>query len=168
MQYSDSFKSQIVRRLSGPKAMTATALAQEVGIAQPTLSRWLTEATLRSMTVDEPKSPKSSKDWTPVEKFRALAQAEGLDGEALGAFLRREGLHEAQLTEWRQAAQAALGAPSGGKQSRADVKRVKELERELNRKEKALAEVSALLVLKKNMSAYWAGVDDSTDDETDK
>ena len=148
--------------------MSAGALAREVGLPQPTLSRWLSEATLRSMSVDEPKSPKSSKAWTPGEKFRALAQAEGLEGEALGTFLRREGLHEAQLAEWRQAAQAALGDVPGGKPSRADAKRIKELERELNRKEKALAEVSALLVLKKNMTAYWAAVDASTDDETDK
>ena len=148
--------------------MTATALARELGLPQPTLSRWLTEAMLRPMSIDEPKSPKSSKAWTPVEKLHALAQADGLEAEALGAFLRREGLHEAQLAEWRQAAQAALGGPASGKSSRADVKRIKELERELNRKEKALAEVSALLVLKNNMTAYWAGVDNSTDDETDQ
>ena len=148
--------------------MTAVALGREVGIAQPTLSRWLAEATLRSMSIEERKSPKSSKAWTPSEKFRALAEVEGLEGEEMGAFLRRVGVHEGQLTQWRQAVQAALGAPSREKSSRVDAKRIKELERELNRKEKALAEVSALLVLKKNMSAYWAGVADSTDDETGK
>ena len=44
---------------------------------------------------------------------------------------------------------------------KSDKKRIKELERELNRKEKALAETAALLVLRKKFNAYWEGKEDS-------
>ena len=86
----------------------------------------------------------------------------------MGAFLRREGLHTAQLEEWRtvamEAAQAALGAakkPSRPKAS-PEAKLVKALQRELHRKDKALAEVTALLVLKKKLEAIWGDEDDNT------
>ncbi len=44
-------------------------------------------------------------------------------------------------------------------QAKADKKRIKELERELKRKDKALAEAAAILVLRKKFNAYWS--DDS-------
>src|SRR2546425_838680 len=83
------------------------------------------------------------------------------DNSALGAFRRREGLHEAQLKEWRAEAEAALGGGTrrSGKRS-AEAKRVKQLERELRRKDKALAEASAILVLKKKAAAIWGDEDD--------
>ena len=97
-----------------------------------------------------------------------LAQAEGLAGEALGEFLRREGVHEADLAEWRNAALVALGPRSKTPAVSGDARRVRELERELLRKDKALAETAALLVLKKKVQDYWGDEDDSTKKETDK
>ena len=72
----------------------------------------------------------------------------------LGAFLRREGVHEAELEQCRVAvvdgATSALegGAPRPSARG-ADTKRIKELERQIRRKDKALAETAALLVLQK-------------------
>lgn len=97
-----------------------------------------------------------------------VAQAEGLTGEALGVLLRREGIHEADLAEWRGAALLGLGPRSKTPAASADAKRVRELERELLRKDKALAETAALLVLKKKVHEYWGDEDDSTKKETDK
>ena len=84
-----------------------------------------------------------------------MLEASRLSDEQLGAFLRREGLHEATLREWRAAALEALGTP---KTARAETRRVRELERELRRKDKALAETAALLVLqKKGLSGRFSG-----------
>ena len=106
-QFSDAFKARVVQRLVGPRAVSANALAEEVGVSQESLSRWLRAArSVGAMT-----SP-SKKPWTGAEKLRVVTEASGLTGSALGAFLRREGLHEAQLTAWRAAAEAALGAPA--------------------------------------------------------
>jgi transposase len=105
--------------------------------------------------------PKRPEDWDWVEKMRVVMEARGKNGEGLGAFLRTEGIHEVQLRDWEMAIRGSLNK-RGRKPQRnaADVKRVKELERELRRKEKALAETAALLVLKKTVDAIWGDGDD--------
>jgi transposase len=91
------------------------------------------------------------KEWTGAEKLRVVLAAAGLEERALGALLRREGLHAAQLAAWRQAVETALDAPARRAPAgpSAETRRIQELERELARKERALAETAALLVLKK-------------------
>jgi len=157
MLYTDTFKARMVRRMLGPKAMSANALADEVGIAQPTPSRWLREtSTFRAMAKKDKDEPppadtgagKRPQDWTAGERLRAVAETLALDGEALGEYLRRNGIHSEQLEQWRADAQAALELPRRRRPA-AETKRIKELERELRRKDKALAEAAALLVLRK-------------------
>jgi len=158
-QFSDAFKARAVARLIGPSAVSANALAEEIGVSQESLSRWLRVA--RSVSA---MSPSSKKSWTGAEKLRVVTEARGLTGSALGAFLRREGLHEAQLTAWRTAAEAALGASARARPGRSpEAQRIRELERELRRKDQALAETAALLVLKKKVQAIWGDADDTTD-----
>ena len=87
--------------------------------------------------------------------------------QELGGYLRRTGLHEVQLEQWRRQARAgameALQSKSIRKKASVEAKRVRTLERELRRKEKALAETAALLVLKKKAAAIWGDEDDSTE-----
>jgi transposase len=159
-QYSTAFKSRMLRRLIGPDAVSANALAQEVGVGQTLLSRWLRE----SRTV-EPMTSSKKKRWTGAEKLRVLLEARGLSETDLGALLRREGLHETDLTAWQAAAEAALTpgrrAAASPEQQR-DQRRIHELERELRRKDAALAETAALLVLKKKVQEIWGDADDLT------
>lgn len=182
MVYAEKFKAKIVRRLVGPSAVSATQLAKEVGISQATLSKWLREGGRRYSMVNsdgedgavvELRQPRRPQDWPAAERLEAVLEASALGDAELGALLRRKGLHEADLAEWRrvalEAAQAALTGDLRGrsKAKPVDVKRVKELEREvkslsedLRRKEKALAEVTALLVLKKKLESLGLGEDD--------
>jgi hypothetical protein len=150
----------MLRRLIGPSAESATALAQEVGVSQAALSRWLRE----SRSVD-PMTSSKKKRWTGAEKLRVLLEARGLSEGDLGALLRREGLHETDLTTWQAAAEAALNpgrhAGTSAEQQR-DQRRIQELERELRRKEAALAETAALLVLKKKVQEIWGDEADGT------
>ena len=156
--YTEAFKSRVVRRLVGPSAQSANAVAAEVGVAQATLSRWLVAA--RNVG-DMPRA--TTKKWTGAEKLRVVTEARGLSESALGALLRREGLHEAQLIAWRAAAEAALTDPARGRPvPSAETKRIQALERELRRKDAALAETAALLVLKKKAEAWWGDADDTT------
>jgi transposase-like protein len=159
VEYSESFKEKAVQKMLPPNGRSAGALAAELGLPQPTLSRWLREA----RTIGDVKTP--SKKWTVVEKLRVLVEAGRLEESELGAFLRREGLHEAQLKQWRAEAESALGGATkrSGKSS-AQSKRIKQLERELRRKDKALAEAAAILVLKKKAAAIWGDEDDDTTD----
>jgi len=157
-QYSEAFRTRMVRRLVGPSAVSATAMAREVGVPQATLSRWVLAA---GNVGDMTRAP--TKKWTGAEKLRVVREAHGLSGSVLGAFLRREGLHEAQLTAWRAAAEAALAEPARGRTPPSvEAKRIQELERELRRKDAALAETAALLVLKKKLEAIWGDADTTT------
>ena len=157
-QYSPAFKSRMLRRLVGPSAVSANALAKEVGVHQPLLSRWLRE----SRNVEDMGASKKRK-WTGAEKLRVVIAARGLSETELGALLRREGVHEAELTAWQAAAEAALNDTSRRGVRSADALRVHELERELRRKDAALAETAALLVLKKKVQEIWGDEDATTD-----
>ena len=109
-------------------------------------------------------SARSPRDFSPSEKLQLVQQSAPLDEAALGAFLRREGVHHADLTLWRaQAAEAAMGALAGKRQRTAEQKRVRQLEAELKRKDRALAETAALLVLSKKVQALWG---EHEDDDT--
>jgi hypothetical protein len=124
-----------------------------------------------SPTHDAPSSAsaaRSPRAWTAEEKYQVVLEAAGVPPAELGAFLRRKGLHEAQLQAWRdlvaQAARAALGAGSKGRRAQAskEAQRIRELEKDLQRKEKALAEMTALLALKKKLDLLWGDADDDT------
>ena len=160
IRYSEALKARVLRRLVGPHAVSANRLAPEVGVSQVTLSRWLSEA--RSV---EGMTRPNKKKWTGAEKWRVVMAAHGLSEPELGALLRREGLHAAQLAEWQAAALAAMGSPRLGAKAvpSAETQRIQELERELRRKDAALAETAALLVLKKKVQAMWGDADDTTD-----
>ena len=170
MPYSTAFKAKMVQKLADPRGPTAGQLAQEVGVHQTTLSRWLREAgrvadrdvlilsshPRRAMTAKRPQ------DWSAQDKLNLVIEAAAVPDEELGAFLRRKGLHEAQFTQWREAVLAGLEkrpARSSNKPT-PEARRVRELERELARKDKALAEAAALLVLKKKVQAIWGDADD--------
>lgn len=167
MNYSDGFKARMVRRMAGPEGISANSLSQEVGIGQPTLSRWLRDARRVDGMRDKKKSGQGSKSktWSAEEKLRVVGEAARLTDEELGQFLRSEGVHEATLREWREAAAAGLASTSGTRRNKKspEAKRVKDLERELRRKEKALAEMAALITLQKKVQAIWGDGADDTD-----
>lgn len=171
-EYSENFKRKMVQRMSGTHARSATSLAKETGVAQATLSRWLIQArTIGLMSKNEHQTPRPDllrKERTPEEKLRLVLEAARISHAELGAFLRRHGLHEADLDEWRDAMLTGLKPPPSKHARSLEVRRVKQLEKELNRKDKALAEAAALLVLQKKVQALWGDEDDDTKKENDE
>ena len=157
--YSAAFKGRMLRRLVGPQAISANALAREVGVGQNSLSRWLRES--RNVEGMTPSSNRK-KQWTGAEKLRVVSEARGLSETDLGALLRREGLHATDLAAWRTAAEAALSTSSRRAAPSVEQRRIQALERELRRKDAALAETAALLVLKKKVQEIWGDGDDTT------
>lgn len=158
--FSLPYKQKIVERLTGANAVSARQVARETGISQETVSRWLREARSLPDVASRKRGP--TKTWTVDEKVRVLAESGKLTGAELTRYLEREGLLLAELEQWR----LALGGDASA--SIATTKRMRKLERELARKEKALAEAAALLVLKKKVEHLWEGEDDDTDEENDK
>jgi transposase-like protein len=147
----------MVQRMAGPERISATALSTEVGVSQATLSRWLRDArTVGPMNGKNKKDARKPRRRTAVDKFRLVTEAASLSGEALGEFLRKEGVHAAELEEWRKQATDSLKDLKRRKSERTpEARRIRELESELRRKEKALAEAAALLVLQKKLQTYW-------------
>jgi transposase len=178
MEYTADVKARMVRRMVGPSAVSARRLEEETGISQPTLSRWLREAASirdvnRSKSPSTPPAPTPAQpmrpqDWTALERAQVVLEASQLAEDELGEFLRRKGLHREHLDAWVEALEQALARPPQRPGRSADAKRIKELEREIARKDKALAETTALLVLKKKLAALLGEEDDDTDERSDK
>lgn len=171
MSYSAAFRASMIKKMTGRGAVTATALSSETGVSQATLSRWKREASsVLEVPKDKPTEqakPKRAQDWTPEEKFDALMETSGLDGTELGDYLRRHGLHSDQLSAWRAEAMGALGTPAKTGKRSPEQREIRRLEREVRRKDKALAETTALLVLKKKFDALFADEDSDTNPESD-
>jgi len=163
--------------MTGPNALSASMLSKQIDVPQPTLSKWLRIAGIGSSFTYPCKhnntvqmrpcvTPKSPKQWNPEEKLAAVLEAASLTDEQLGDFLRRKGLHETYLQQWRIQMLDGLGKKPAGKPkakpNKAQANQVRELEKELRRKDKALAETAALLVLKKKARQIWGDEDDNT------
>jgi transposase-like protein len=97
--------------------------------------------------------------WTAAARFDAVLSTAAMDETARNAWCREHGVYPQELSQWRQAATQALAEPEEARaspqQTKQDQRRIKELERELRRKDKALAEAAALLVLSKKVSAIF-------------
>lgn len=175
MKYSSAFKAKMIQKMTGPNGMSAGALAREVGICQPTLSRWLRAATATVQPIntkqgrqETARATRRPQDFTAQEKLAVVLEAASLPEHELGELLRRRGLHEAHLEEWRAAALEGLGNGRRRHKAPTEAKRIRQLEKELRRKDKALAETAALLVLKKKAEAIWGGEDDDTNPKSGK
>lgn len=106
--------------------------------------------------------PTIADKWSAEEKFAVVAETLALTEIELSEYCRTKGLYPQQVKSWKHACIAGnthskRGRPGTSAEQKADKKRIKSLERELHRKEKALAETAALLVLRKKFNAYWEG-----------
>jgi len=160
--YSDEFKQAMVQKMSGRSSRSATSLSVEVGVPQSTLSRWLREYGSFTETGVGMSTKKRPQNWTAEEKFQAVLAYEGLSEEERGKYLREHGLFSVDIERWRREMTEVLKKKPKSRKSDPKDRRIKQLESELRRKEKALAEAAALLVLKKKADAIWG------DDEDEK
>ncbi|MDP2976647.1 MAG: IS3 family transposase [Anaerolineales bacterium] len=143
-RYGEAFRSKVVARLLPPESANVGAVAKEIGVSVQTLERWREEAQSR---------PARGRAWTAGARLEAVITAAALDEVGKSAWCREHGVYPAELDKWRSSATTALAEPEEARASpqatRQDKKRIKELERELLRKDRALAETAALLVLSK-------------------
>lgn len=131
-------------RLLPPESAAVDVVSREVGVSTDTLERWRAESLAR---------PMKERVWTAAARFEAVLTTAAMDEASRNAWCRENGVYVQQLQQWRDNATQALAAPEEARaspsQTQQDRRRIKELERELRRKEKALAEAAALLVLSK-------------------
>ena len=155
--YSSEMKETMVTKLCSPGGPTYSQLAMESGIGVSTLHNWVKKLGGR----DHLKKPKRSQDWTASEKLQAVFEAQNLSELELGEFLRRSGLYSHDIVTWKAEALAdtaqkrLAGRPKKDPELIEKDAKIKALERELRRKEKALAEAAALIILKKRVEEIW-------------
>jgi len=149
-RYGEEFRSRVVARLLPPESAAMGELSKEVGVSVQTLERWREVA--QTM-------PARGRAWSAAARLEAVITAAALDETGKNAWCREQGVFPTELDSWRVSATTALTDPEGVRATpqatRADKKRIKELERELLRKDKALAETAALLVLSKKVAAIF-------------
>ena len=176
MPYPDMFKQAMIQKMSGPDPISASALSKQVNVPQSTLSKWLRMAGVgpsygfpnnahEYTKMSKIKDPKRPNDWSAEDKLKVVMEAASLDDQQLGAFLRKKGLHQTHLEQWRSQMLNGLQnatTKNSSRQKNAEAKRIRVLEKELRRKDKALAETAALLVLKKKVQEIWGDEDDPT------
>lgn len=158
MRYSPERKEAILKKMLPPHNKSISDLAKEEGISEQTLYSWRREARKGARLL--PASGRSPETWSSKDKFAAVVETAAMNEAEIAAYCRKRGLFPEQLLSWREACeQAASFSQDRDKvdrqSSREDKKRIKELERELARKEKALAETAALLTLRKKAQAIW-------------
>lgn len=161
--YSTEYKSAIVSKLLGPKPPSVAELSKKTGIAQPTLYSWLKIAR-SSEPLDIPKRIKRVSNWTKKEKLKSLLDTANMSEEQLNAFCRKNGLYATQLEQWKTELMDELGDKGSQQQKTSQIKaletEVNQLKKELLRKDKALAEASAVLFLKKKAQELWGDPED--------
>ena len=163
MSYSPERREAVLKKMLPPNQRSIPDLAKEEGIAEPTLYAWRTRARNEGRLM--PDSNNTPEGWSSRDKFSAVLETASMSQAEVAEYCRGKGIHTSQLSAWRE---ACMQANDWERESNAQLKsatkaadkRTKKLERELLRKEKALAEAAALLVLRGKLNALYGEDED--------
>ena len=168
-RYSPSFKIQAIEKaLSRADGTTLAEITDSLGIGHSTLHKWIVKSRNRQLgssseydnaSISGVKKEKRPQDWSQAERLDMVIECGSLDESAMNQLCRERGLYAHHVTQWKQDFISGLTT-----NDRSDAKNLKgevrELKKELNRKDRALAETAALLVLQKKVSAIWGNDED--------
>jgi transposase-like protein len=162
--YSLERKSAVLMRMLPPNNVPIRQLSQEEGIGESTLFSWRAEARGKGHLM--PDADAGPEGWSSRDKFAAVLETAALNEADMAEYCRKRGLYPAQIAAWRAACEQANDWDRAsnarlGRATKDEKKRVKDLERELARKDRALAETAALLVLRKKAAAIWGDGEDA-------
>jgi transposase-like protein len=155
-RYSPERKKAVIAKMAHPHSIPIQRLARDEGIPEATLYVWRQQARAKGILM--PDSDDSPAGWSALDKFNAVLETAALSQSELAEYCRKKGLYPEQIARWKDACQNACdwqqaSAQEIAKQRKDDRQRIHDLEKELHRKEKALAEAAALLVLRKKLAA---------------
>ena len=154
-RYSFERKAAVLDKLLPPHNLSVPEVADLEGISQGCLYNWLKQARLEGRPV--PGSRKSTPDeWSSQDKFAVILETAHLNALELSEYCRSKGLFPEQIERWKQAFIQGLEQTKPDVETKESRKKIQKLEKEIRRKDKALAETAALLVLSKKLQALWA------------
>ena len=163
-RYSSERKEALLKKLLPPLNMTVVEVASQDGISAQTLYNWRTHAKKAGKPV--PGKTSTSEDWSAQSKLAVVVETMALSASELSQYCREKGLYSEQVQRWKQECLSGFVSSEATntalyRQSKGDKAEIKRLKKELRRKEKALAETAAILVLQKKLDAFW---DDKEED----
>ena len=163
MRYSPERKEAVLRKMMPPHNRSIKKLSEEEGISEATLFNWRKEAREKGLLL--PDGDSGPEGWSARDKFAVVLEAASFNETELAEYCRKRGIYPEQLKQWRSACESAKDWDQENNrrlntEKKADRQRIRQLERELRRKEKALAEAAALLVLQKKAQAIWGDPED--------
>lgn len=155
MGYSIGFRNNLLKKVLPPENRTPKEVAAEAGVAEWTLRRWLKMT--NGSILPEGNSEIAPMGRNAVEKLKVLLDSRRIPESDMGSWLREQGLHSEHLPLYEQELVDIVNEKSD-KQKKRERELKKEnnrLQRELKRKDKALAEMAALITLKKKADLIW-------------
>ena len=163
MGYPKERREAVLKKMLPPHNRSLKELAAEEGISAATLYNWRKGARAQGRLL--PDGDHTPEGWTTRDKFAAVLESAAMSEAELSAYCRERGLYPDQIRQWRAACEQANDWDRSQNDRlkvsrREDSKRIKELERDLRNKEKALAEAAALLILRKKANAIWGDGED--------
>jgi len=162
-RYSEERKQAIIKRMIPPGNTPISRLVEETGISDCTLYTWRKDARLKGLVV--PGDGKNAEDWSCEDKFSVVLETATMNEAEIAEYCRKKGLYVAEIATWKQACtQANAASKKQEKEFKAssfkDKKEIQSLKQQLRRKDRALAETAALLVLRKKADAIWGEDED--------
>jgi transposase len=146
--YSAREKESLLNKLLPPYNLSPGELAHEAGITTKTVYNWRKHARARGYMHSE------SKPYTVSQKWTMLMEVSSFNSHEISEYCRQKGIYPQDIETWKQECLSGMNA-SPQKTSSWDRRKIQSLEKELKRKEKALAETAALLVLQKKLNSLW-------------
>lgn len=162
--YSEERKAAVVSKLLPPHNRSVMAVSEEEGISKSALYSWLKQS--REQGVPVPGSRSAKDDWSAHAKLAVIIETASLSEVELSAYCREKGLYPEQVQHWKVSCFQATTSDdkAAQKQHKADQKLIKELRKEARRKDRVLAETTALLVLSKKLEALYGNDPDNDED----
>lgn len=159
MKYTKTFRDSILRKVLPPENRSVSSVAKEMGVAVVTINSWLAKLKNGTLTFGEDGGAGCR---NAKEKLNLLLEYQKVTAENEGEWLRQNGLHTEHLTLFKQELSEIVANKTDEKD-----KKIKELEKKLKRAEKeilrkndALAEMAALMMLKKKLDSMYHGITD--------
>lgn len=157
-KFSDEQKRMWVKKFLSRGSKSIDVFCRENALSATAVYKWVA---IYGKTDDMKPLTRTPQNWTPEEKFKAVMAFDSLPVEEQGAYLRREGVHADHIEMWREKMQKSLEPENTDKRSERGelVYKIQGLEKDLLRKEKALAEAAAIIILKKKVDLIWGNED---------
>jgi transposase-like protein len=159
-RFSNEFKEALISKVLSNPNQSLRSFATEAQVAVSTLHEWVHSAKRSNDNDDSLAKANMNRppaNWSLSEKLQAIIDTATLSDEALNHYCRQQGLYKSQLDQWKLSFLSThdLSTKKTADELKSLRMQNKQLERELQRKDKALAEASALLLLKKNLDRLW-------------